>query len=122
MANKKDSSANIQQLASFLFEGDRKKALSHIRNRLNQPFNESVSQYQEIVWRGWERALNRQESDSLIFQLLNGLPEEEANKNFKDMKKKKTEILIRDHTQIDLSKIYLGNWVTLLEYYCTLYK
>ena len=122
MANKKDNASDIHQLANFLFEGDRKKALSHVRSRLSQPFDETESQYQEIVWRGWERALNRQENDSLIVQLLTGLSEEEANINFKDLKKKKTEILIRDHTQTDLSKIYLANWVTLLEHYCSLYK
>lgn len=122
MSNSKDSSDEIKKLAVCLSEGDRKGALSIIRSRLNEPFDESEEEYQMIAWRGWERAINRQESDALVYQMLNGLSAKAADETFKDLKKKKTEILIRDHTQTELSKVYLSSWVTLLEHYCVLCK
>ncbi|NHJ05286.1 MAG: hypothetical protein EAX90_10710 [Candidatus Heimdallarchaeota archaeon] len=122
MSNSKVSSDEIKKLATYLSEGDRKGALALIRSRLNEPFDESEGEYQMIVWRGWERAINRQENEALIYQMLNGLSSKAADEAFKDLKKKKTEILIRDHTQIELSKVYLSSWVTLLEHYYALCK
>lgn len=105
----------LHSLAETLAQGDRKKALSFIRKRLNYSFN---NDYEQLVWKGWERALNRQESMSLIYQLVNGMTAKDAKKTFQDLKKKRTEILIRDHTQTELSKHYIHQWVQLLGYYC----
>ena len=110
-------SQHLQTLAQSLVEGNRKNALSLIRKRLNEPF---PSEYEMLVWKGWERALHRQESMSLIFQLLNGLSVKDAKAALKDIKRKKTEILIRDHTQTELSKQYLHNWALLLDFYSQL--
>jgi hypothetical protein len=107
----------IQKLAKLLIEGDRKKALSAIRSRLNQPFD-NISQ--QMVWKGWERALNRQENNALIYQMLTEITPKDAKRAHLDLKKKKSEILIRDHTQTDLSKYYLTTWVSLLEIYCNM--
>ena len=109
----------IQKLAEALAKGDRRKALSIVRSRLNKPF---TCEFHQHVWSGWERGLNRQEVDSLIVDLLNDLPEKDLKKTFADLKKKRSEILIRDHTQKDLSKFYLDSWVDLLEAYVALKK
>ncbi|HUU79073.1 MAG TPA: hypothetical protein VMX55_12065 [candidate division Zixibacteria bacterium] len=122
MSNSKVSSDDIKKLATYLSNGDRKGALSLIRSRLNEPIDESEGEYEIIVWRGWERAINRQENEALVYQMLNGLSSKVADEAFKDLRKKKTEILIRDHTQTELSKVYLSSWVTLLEHYCALCK
>jgi hypothetical protein len=107
----------IQKLAKSLHKGDRRKALSIIRDHLKKPFENG---YEQLVWKGWERALNRQENNALIFQMLNDLSPKEAKKTHQDLKKKRTEILTRDHTQTDLSKHYISTWVSLLEIYCNL--
>lgn len=114
MADKASIDLNIQELAKILIDGDRRKALSIIRSRLNQPFD---NMYQQMVWKGWERALNRQENNALIFQMLTEITPKDAKRAHQDLKKKKSEILIRDHTQTDLSKYYLTTWVSLLEIY-----
>ena len=108
-------SQELQILAETLAHRDRKKALSFIRKRLQNSFN---SEYEQLAWKGWERALHRQESMSLIFQLVNGMSAKDAKKAFQDLKKKRTEILIRDHTQTELSKQYIHQWVQLLGFYC----
>ncbi|NHJ47413.1 MAG: hypothetical protein FK733_06480 [Asgard group archaeon] len=107
----------IQKLAKSLFEGDRRKALSIIRSQLNKPFDNG---YEQLVWKGWERAINRQEGNALICQMLNQLSPKDAKRAHQDLKKKRTEVLTRDHTQIDLSKHYISTWVSLLEIYCNL--
>ncbi|NHK32256.1 MAG: hypothetical protein FK730_12945 [Asgard group archaeon] len=117
MANKASIDLEIQKLAKILIDGDRKKALSIIRSRLNQPFDNI---YQQMVWKGWERALNRQENNALIYQMLTEITPKDARRAHLDLKKKKSEILIRDHTQTDLSKHYLTTWVSLLEIYCNM--
>lgn len=104
----------LQTLAETLVHGERKKALSFIRKRLNSTFN---SEYEQLVWKGWERALNRKEGMSLIYQLVNGMPAKDVKKAFQDLKKKRSEILIRDHTQTALSKQYISQWVLLLGFY-----
>ncbi|MFW9922003.1 MAG: hypothetical protein ACFFDW_01815 [Candidatus Thorarchaeota archaeon] len=118
MASSQNNDSEIQELAKSLIEKDRKKALSIIRQRLNASFD---VEYEMLVWKGWERALNRQENSALISRLVDGIPEDDAKEIFKDLKRQKTEILIRDHTQTDLSKHYISNWLKLLEYYCSLY-
>ncbi len=105
---------DLQTLAKTLVSKDRKKALSFIRKRLNKTFN---NEYEHLVWKGWERALNRKESMSLIYKLVNGMTAKDAKKAFQDLKKKRSEILIRDHTQIELSKQYIHQWVQLLGFY-----
>ncbi|NHJ85731.1 MAG: hypothetical protein FK734_09735 [Asgard group archaeon] len=114
MANKSTIDIGIQKLAMSLVNGDRKDALSIIRTRLGEPFE---NEYLELVWKGWERALLRQEADALIFQLINGLDINEVRKIHLDLKKKKSEVLIRDHSQKELSKYYIDSWVDLLEIY-----
>jgi len=108
------NSEELQILAKSLAEGDRKNSLSIIRKRLSSDFS---NEYEMLVWKGWERALHRQESMSLIYQILNGMSAKEAKQALKDLKKKRTEILIRDHTQTELSKQYLHYWVQLLDLY-----
>ena len=115
VAEKKAGDLSIQKLAENLASGDKKGALSAIRSRLNGEFEDS---YQQLVWEGWRRALERDEPSALIFQLLNGLDDDQVSKTYQDMKKKRSEILIRDHTQTDLSNYYIKTWVTLLEIYC----
>ncbi len=110
---------DIQTLAKYLAEGNKKDALSLIRSKLA---SESDDTPQLLVWKGWERALNRQEINSLIYQLLIGMPLKEAKKAHSDLKRKKTEILTRDYTQTDLSTNYLPLWVSLLEIYCNVHK
>jgi hypothetical protein len=116
MANKEVTTKALEQLAKKLLAGDRKGSISVIRNLASSTDGENA--YLTGVWKGMERGLQRKENDSLIFQLLTGLPKKEATKNFQDLKKKKSEILVRDHTQKDLSKFYIQTWVTLLEFYC----
>ncbi|MHA1210913.1 MAG: hypothetical protein ACTSSH_00495 [Candidatus Heimdallarchaeota archaeon] len=117
MADKGTVDMQIQKLAKQLTEGNRKGALSTVRSRLNDPFNNSSLRR---VWKGWERALYRQENNALIHQLLNGLPYQDAKKAHQDLKRKKTEILTRDHAQTDLSKYFIATWVSLLEIYCNI--
>ena len=119
MSSKQTNDPALIKLAENLSKGNKKGALSAIRSRLNSPF---ANYYQQIVWKGWERALNRDETNALIFQLLNGLTVSEAKKAHQDLKKKKAEILIRDHTQTDLSKHYISSWVSLLEIYCDIHQ
>ncbi len=119
MSNKKTSNPSLIKLAENLSKGNKKGALSAIRFRLSSSF---ANYYQHIVWKGWERALNRDEPNALIFQLLNGLAYNDAKRTFQDLKKKKAEILIRDHTQTDLSKHYISSWVSLLEIYCDIHQ
>ncbi len=114
MSEKKAVSQSIIQLAESLANGDKKGALSVIRSRLSGEFHDN---YQQLVWEGWKRALERDEPSALIFQLLNGLDAERVKESYNDMKKMSHEILIRDHTQEDLSKYYLKTWVSLLEIY-----
>lgn len=117
MSSGKSIDITIQKLAKHLSDGNRKNSMSVIRSRLSKPFeNETI----ERVWKGWERALNRQETNALIFQLLNGIETSEVKKIYQDMKKKKKELLVRDHAQIDLSKNYIATWVSLLEIYCNI--
>ncbi|MCE7746199.1 MAG: hypothetical protein GPJ52_13800 [Candidatus Heimdallarchaeota archaeon] len=108
---------SIRKLAENLSEGNKKGALSTIRSRLSGEFQDD---YQQLVWEGWKRALEREEPSSLIFQLLNGLEDDQAKISYQDIKKKKNEILIRDHTQTTLSKYYITTWVSLLEIYCNI--
>lgn len=108
---------SIRKLAENLSEGNKKGALSTIRSRLNGEFENN---YQQLVWEGWKRALERDEPSSLIFQLLNGLEDDQAKITFQDIKKKKQEILIRDHTQTALSKYYITTWISLLDIYCNI--
>lgn len=108
---------SIRKLAEDLSEGNKKGALSTIRSRLNGEFQDN---YQQLVWEGWKRALDREEPSSLIFQLLNGLDDDQAKISYQDIKKKKNEILVRDHTQTTLSKFYITTWVSLLEIYCNI--
>jgi len=108
---------SIRKLAENLSEGNKKGALSTIRSRLNGEFQDN---YQQLVWEGWKRALDREEPSSLIFQLLNGLDDDQAKISYQDIKKKKNEILVRDHTQTTLSKFYITTWVSLLEIYCNI--
>jgi len=108
---------SIRKLAENLSEGNKKGALSTIRSRLSDEFQDD---YQQLVWEGWKRALEREEPSSLIFQLLNGLEDDQAKISYQDIKKKKNEILIRDHTQTALSKYYITTWVSLLEIYCNI--
>ncbi len=108
---------SIRKLAENLSEGNKKGALSTIRSRLSDEFQDD---YQQFVWEGWKRALEREEPSSLIFQLLNGLEDDQAKISYQDIKKKKNEILIRDHTQTTLSKYYITTWVSLLEIYCNI--
>ena len=117
MTTKITSDINIRKLAENLSEGNKKGALSTIRSRLNGEFQDD---YQRLVWDGWTRALEREEPSSLIFQLLNGLDDEQARISYQDIKKKKNELLIRDHTQTALSKYYITTWITLLEIYCNI--
>ncbi|HUT80141.1 MAG TPA: hypothetical protein VMZ29_02985 [Candidatus Bathyarchaeia archaeon] len=119
MTEKIANDSNIQKLAKYLIEGNKKDALSLIRSKLSE---ESDDAPQQLVWKGWERALNRQENNSLIYQLLNGMPLKEAKKAHSDIKRKKTEILVRDYTQTDLSSNYLSLWASLLEIYCNIHK
>ena len=117
MAAKNSIDVRIQKLAKLLTEGNKKGALSTIRSRLSEPFDNPT---QQRVWKGWERALNRQESNALIHQLITGLDYPDAKKAYQDLKRKRSEILIRDHTQTDLSKNYIDTWVDLLEIYCNI--
>lgn len=117
MTTKITGDLSIRKLAENLTEGNKKRALSTIRSRLNGEFQDN---YQQLVWEGWKRALEREEPSSLIFHLLNGLDDDQAKINFQDIKKKKHEILIRDHTQTTLSKYYLTTWIALLEIYCNI--
>ncbi len=117
MTTKITGDISIRKLAENLSEGNKKGALSTIRSRLNGEFQDN---YQRLVWDGWKRALERDEPSSLIFQLLNGLDDEQARISYQDIKKKKNEILIRDHTQTTLSKYYITTWITLLEIYCNI--
>lgn len=117
MTTKITSDINIRKLAENLSEGNKKGALSTIRSRLNGEFQDD---YQRLVWDGWKRALEREEPSSLIFQLLNGLDDEQARISYQDIKKKRNELLIRDHTQTALSKYYITTWITLLEIYCNI--
>jgi len=117
MADKASIDLTIKELAKTLVEGDRKKALSIIRSRINQPFD---NDYQQLVWKGWERGLNRQENNALIHQMLAELSPKDAKKVHQDLRRKKSEILVRDHTQTDLSDYYLSTWISLLEIYCNI--
>ena len=117
MTAKISGDSSIRILAENLSEGNKKGALSTIRSRLNGEFQNN---YQQLVWEGWKRALEREEPSSLIFQLLNGLDNYQAKISYQDIKKKKNEILIRDHTQTTLSKYYITTWVSLLEIYCNI--
>lgn len=117
MTAKITGDSSIRILAENLSEGNKKGALSTIRSRLNGEFQNN---YQQLVWEGWKRALEREEPSSLIFQLLNGLDDDQAKISYQDIKKKKNEILIRDHTQTTLSKYYITTWVSLLEIYCNI--
>ncbi|MBN1329212.1 MAG: hypothetical protein JXA54_07040 [Candidatus Heimdallarchaeota archaeon] len=119
MADKIAVDINTQKLAKCLIEGNKKNALTLIRTKLSEE-NEDAPQL--MVWKGWERALNRQENNSLIYQLLNAMPLKDAKKVYSDLKRKKTEILIRDYTQIELSTNYLPLWISLLENYCNIHK
>ena len=119
MTAKISGDSSIRILAENLSEGNKKGALSTIRSRLNGEFQNN---YQQLVWEGWKRALEREEPSSLIFQLLNGLDNYQAKISYQDIKKKKNEILIRDHTQTTLSKYYITTWVSLLEIYCNICK
>jgi hypothetical protein len=114
VAEKKAGDQSLVKLAENLVSGNKKGALSAIRSRLHDEFSDD---YQQLVWEGWKRALEREEPSALIFQLLDGLEDEQVKESFQDMKKKSTEILVRDHTQKDLSKYYLKTWVSLLEIY-----
>jgi len=114
MTEKIAGDMSIRKLAENLSEGNKKGALSTIRSRLHGEFEDN---YQQLVWEGWKRALERDEPNSLIFQLLNGLDDNQVNITYQDIKKKKNEILIRDHTQTTLSKYYISTWVSLLEIY-----
>jgi hypothetical protein len=107
----------IQKLAKSLVTGDRRKALSIIRSQLNEPFDDD---YEHLVWKGWERALNRQENNALIYQMLTDIEPKIAKKVHQDLKKKRTEILTRDHTKEELSKYYIKTWISLLEIYCNI--
>ena len=115
MSSKEETRKALEQLAKKLIAGDQKGSVSIIRKMANSV---SENAYLTGVWRGMERGLQRQETDSLIHQLLSGLSKKDATRNYQDLKKKKTEILVRDHTQKDLSKFYIQTWVTLLEFYC----
>ncbi|NHJ32200.1 MAG: hypothetical protein FK732_05010 [Asgard group archaeon] len=117
MAEKKAGDASIIKLAENLASGNKKGALSAIRSRLSGEFKDK---YQQLVWEGWKRALEREEPNALIFQLLDGLDDAQVNKSYQDMKKKGSEILIRDYTQTNLSKHYIKTWVSLLEIYCNI--
>ena len=117
MSEKTIIDTKIQNLAKSLLSGDKKAALTNITSRLNEPFEH---EFEHLFWRGLERALIREENDALICQLLKGLKCTDAKKIYYDLKKKKSEILIRDHCQTNLSKFYLQNWVSLLEIYCEL--
>ena len=119
LSSKQTKNPALLKLAESLSKGNKKGALSAIRSRLNSPF---ANYYQQIVWKGWERALNRDETNALIFQLLNGLAINEAKQAHQDLKKKKAEILVRDHTQTDLSQHYISSWVSLLEIYCDIHQ
>jgi len=111
------SDMSIKKLAENLSEGNKKAALSTIRSRLHGEFEDN---YQQLVWEGFKRALERDEPNSLIFQLLNGLDDTEVKITYQDIKKKKHEILIRDHTQTTLSKYYITTWISLLDIYCNI--
>ena len=115
MSSKDATNAAIEKLAKALIAGKKKESISVIRNMISST---SENAYLNGVWKGMERALQREESDALIFQMLTGLPKKDATKTFQDLKKKKSEILVRDHTQKDLSKFYIQTWVKLLEFYC----
>ena len=117
MAEKKAGDASMIKLAENLASGNKKGALSAIRSRLHGEFQDK---YQQLVWEGWKRALEREEPSALIFQLLDGLDDTHVKKAYQDMKKKRNEILVRDHTQTDLSKFYIKTWVSLLEIYCNI--
>lgn len=117
MTAKVTGDTSIRKLAENLSEGNKKGALSTIRSRLNGEFQDN---YQQLVWEGWKRALERDEPSSLIFQLLNGLEDDQVKITYQDIKKKKQEILIRDHTQTTLSKFYLTTWISLLDIYCNI--
>ena len=119
MPSKSDVEAKIKELAKALHAQNRKTALSVIRSRLNDSFNDEQHQN---VWKGWERAIQRQENGSLIIDLFNGLPKKDALKHQKELKQKQKEVLIRDHAQTELSKSYLATWVDLLSEYCLLCK
>jgi hypothetical protein len=118
MSSQEDSTKALEELAKKLLAGDQKGSLSIIRNMISSTIE---NDYLNGVWKGMERGLQRQESDSLIYQLISGISKKDATQNYQDMKKKKTEILIRDHTQKDLSKYYIQTWATLLEFYCENY-
>lgn len=118
MSSKEDSTKALEELAKKLLAGDQKGSISIIRNMISST---TENAYLNGVWKGMERGLQRQESDSLIYQLMSGISKKNANQNYQDMKKKKTEILIRDHTQKDLSKYYIQTWATLLQFYCENY-
>jgi len=115
MSSKEETRKALEQLAKKLIAGDQKGSVSIIRKMASSV---SENAYLTGVWKGMERGLQRQETDSLIHQLLSGLSKKDATRNYQDLKKKKTEILVRDHTQKDLSKFYIQTWVTLLEFYC----
>ncbi|MBD3191961.1 MAG: hypothetical protein GF308_15035 [Candidatus Heimdallarchaeota archaeon] len=114
---KKKQPKEFEQLAEALMAGKQGAALSIVRSRLNDSF---THEFQKYVWEGWERALRRNEPDALIVDLLNGLPAKKAKEFHKDLKKKRSEILIRDHTKKALSNYYLESWVSLLDAYCSL--
>ena len=114
MSSKDATNAEIEKLAKQLVAGNKKESIAIIRNIASSTDNA----YLNGVWKGMERGLQREESDSLIFQLLRGMSKKDATKIFQDLKKKKSEILVRDHTQQDLSKYYIHTWAKLLEFYC----
>jgi hypothetical protein len=117
MSPKAKKDPQIPKLVKCLVDQDRRKALSTVRKRLGDPFD---NEYQELFWKGLERALYRSENDALITRLVNGLSKKEAKHHCKEITKKKKEILIRDHTKVDVSSFYLHYWEQLLDSYCEL--
>jgi hypothetical protein len=87
MSSNEETRKTIEKLAKKLIAGDRKGSVSIIRSMASSA---SENPYLKGVWKGMERGIQRQETDSLIHQLLSGLSKEEATKNYHDLKKKKT--------------------------------
>ncbi|MHA1244248.1 MAG: hypothetical protein ACTSP7_06690 [Candidatus Heimdallarchaeota archaeon] len=87
MSSKEETRKALEQLAKKLIAGDQKGSVSIIRKMASSV---SENAYLTGVWKGMERGLQRQETDSLIHQLLSGLSKKDATKT----------------------------WVTLLEFYC----
>jgi hypothetical protein len=110
----------IKQLALHLTKGNRKGALAVIRDRINNHKPETY--YQELAWKGWERAVSRREPESLINQLLIGLTKKEVAFYLKTLKEKADEITIRDHEKEEWVTDYFPCWLSLLNSYMQLCK